>query len=292
VLAHEEVEALAKLADAAGAENVLDVRGPYLVGSRPVLFMDAYAASTNSLHVDHRARTFTGAEAEILNERTAAQAGAIADRLKAARSHPWDPEFLVAQTGDVVLSDPGGPVGLSATSSMPTETFKHVVSRLVRTGRQNAADRGAPDTPAAGRVQFALGPEPEAVRRSDGLTSDLYDTVAEAKWAAIKDLPEPVRGSPVVPPHLYTVDSRTPSMTTNDTGTVPVSAVVAARALDRWGSFVPGTTARFRPADGVLANRQIPKGVMNLLDLGGTPRANPLDGLNGGASGPGSGQGV
>lgn len=292
VLAHEEVEALAKLADAAGAENVLDVRGPYLVGSRPVLFMDAYAASTNSLHVDHRARTFTGAEAEILNERTAAQAGAIADRLKAARSHPWDPEFLVAQTGDVVLSDPGGPVGLSATSSMPTETFKHVVSWLVRTGRQNAADRGAPDTPAAGRVQFALGPEPEAVRRSDGLTSDLYDTVAEAKWAAIKDLPEPVRGSPVVPPHLYTVDSRTPGMTTNDTGTVPVSAVVAARALDRWGSFVPGTTARFRPADGVLANRQIPKGVMNLLDLGGTPRANPLDGLNGGASGPGSGQGV
>ena len=291
-LAHEEAEALSALADAAGAEKVLDVKGPYLIGSRPVLFMDAYSASTNSLHVDYPTRTFKGAEAGILNERTATQTGAIADSLKSARAHPWDPEFLVAHSGDVVLSDPGGPAGLSATSSMPTDLFKEVVARLVRTGRQNAANREAPDTPAAGRVQFALGPEPEAVRSSGGLTSDLYDTVAEAKWAAIKDLPEPVRGSKVVPPHLYTIDSRSAGMVADGTTTVPVSAVVAARALDRWGSFVPGTADRFRMADGSSATRQIPKGVMNLLDLGGAPRTNPLDGLNGGAPESGSGQGV
>jgi len=141
-------------------------------------------------------------------------------------------------------------------------------------------------------VQFALGPEPEAVRSSGGLTSDLYDTVAEAKWAAIKDLPEPVRGSKVVPPHLYTIDSRGTGTVADSADSVPVSAVVAARALDRWGSFVPGAAERFRPADGPSTTRQIPKGVMNLLDLGGAPRTNPLDGLNGGAPESGSGQGV
>ena len=290
-VAHEEAEALWTFAGAAGPENVLNVRGPYLVGSRPVLFMDAYAASTNSLHVDRATRTFDGPEAAILNERSATQAGVISDRLKNARAHPWDPEFLIAQRGDVVLSDPGGPAGLSPTSSMPTDLFKEVVARVVRTGRQNAANREAPDTPAAGRVQFALGPEPEAVRRSGGLTGDLYDTVAQAKWAAIKDLPEPTRRTKVEPPHLYAVDSRGVEGMADGPGAVPIDAVISARALDRWGSFVPGTVERFRPAGGASENRQIPKDVMNLFDLGGTPKSNPLDGLNGGAPG-GSGRGV
>jgi hypothetical protein len=284
-LAHEEAGALSTLAGAAGSGNVLDVKGPYLIGSRPVLFMDAYSASTNSLHVDYPTRTFKGQEAVILNERTAMQAGAVADSLKSARAHPWDPEFLAAHSGDVVLSDPGGPAGLSATSSMPTDLFKEVIARLVRTGRKNAAEREAPNTPATGRVQFALGPEPEAVRRAGGLESDRYDTVAQAKWAAIKDLPEPVRGSRVVPPHLYTVEG-------GGEGTVPLSAVIAARALDRWGGFVPGDVERFGPADGAsAATRKMPRGVMNLFDLGAASRVNPLDRPSGGAPG-GSGQGV
>jgi hypothetical protein len=249
----EEVAALRKLADAAGAENVIDVKGPYLVGNRLVTVMPRYEESSTAMTVATATRTYTGRGTDLLNERTATGIAAISDGLHRAGKDPWDPQFMVDSTGRPVLHDPAGVhEGLT-----PSDLFNNVVTRMARTGRQNAALRPAPDT--ADKALFALGPAPDEVGRMGGLKlpagsgetpGGLYPTVAAAKWAAMQDVPPP-DGSPAKPvPHIYTVDAGkardalAARPAPDGTRAIPGEALIAARAIDRFGRFETSTDMR------------------------------------------------
>lgn len=248
----EEVAALRKLADAAGAENVIDVKGPYLVGNRLVTVMPRYEESSTAMRAT-ATRTLTGPGTDLLNERTATGVATISEGLHRAGKDPWDPQFMVDSTGRPVLHDPAGVhEGLT-----PSDLFNNVVTRMARTGRQNAALRAAPET--ADKALFALGPAPDEVGRMGGLKlpagsgetpGGLYPTVAAAKWAAMQDVPPP-DGSPAKPvPHIYTVDAGkardalAARPAPDGTRAIPGDALIAARTIDRFGRFAASTDMR------------------------------------------------
>lgn len=249
----EEVAALRKLADAAGAENVIDVKGPYLVGNRLVTVMPLYEESSTAMTVDTATRTYRGPATDLLNERSATGVARISDGLHRAGKDPWDPQFMFDSNGRPVLHDPAGVhEGLP-----PSDFFNNVATRIARTGRQNAAQRPAPET--SGKALFALGPAPDEVGRMGGVKlpigsseapDGVYPTVAAAKWAAMRDVP-PSNGSLAKPePHIYTVDAGKARAALaarpapDGTRTIPGDALIAARTIDRFGRFGASTDMR------------------------------------------------
>jgi len=271
-VAHEEKSALQKLADHAGAENVIEVDGPYLVGNRLVLLMPRHEQGSRALDTDPATWTATGEGAELLNERTARSAGTITQNLNSAGLYPSDSQFLIRTDGSVLLHDPDG-----VSNERWRTDFEHEALRLSRAGRQNAAERPAPDTPDAGKVQFVLGPPPDEVSRAGGLTLDesfgppadvVHGTVAQAKWAAIQPLPRPIESEGEQPLHLYTVDSDSAQTAADGTHTIPLDAIISGRRMDEFGRFVPNETVRFRATGGASDSRRIPDGLLDLSKLG------------------------
>ncbi|MCR6475849.1 hypothetical protein NU688_06755 [Variovorax sp. ZS18.2.2] len=270
--AHEEKSALRKLADHVGAENVIEVDGPYLVGNRLVLLMPRHEQGSRALDSDPETWTAIGEGADLLNERTARSAGTITEDLNSAGVYPSDSQFLIRTDGSVLLHDPDGISNENWRTDYELEALT-----LSRAGRQNAAERPAPDTPDAGKVQFVLGPPPDEVSRAGGLTlgepsgtpaDALHGTVAQAKWAAIQPLPKPIESEGEQPLHLYTVDRDSTQVAADGTHSIPLEAIISGRRMDEFGRFIPDETVRFRATGGASGSRQMPEGLIDLSKLG------------------------
>jgi len=242
--APREARALQKLRDV-NAKSVVEALGPVVLGNRLALVMDAYVAGTKDMFLDSATQTFIGRHAELANERSASRSASITRSYILADMYPSDPQLLVALDGPVVVADPEEVV----SGREARDAFEYVTTAMARTGRRIAAQRPAPNTPKAGKVQFLLGPPPKRVVNVDGretfvplgaMGNQVYDTVAAAKWEAIRRLPgsaDTGEGAPSFP-YVYTVHRGSVRVAPDGTHTVPAEAIISASRVDKFGGFM------------------------------------------------------
>lgn len=267
--AAREVTAVRELRDAAGEWTFVDVKGPFLVGDRLALVMPRHPFAGKRLDLDLQTRTYSGEGSELLNERTARSAGALADRLNAVDKFPADPQHLANPDGSVIGFDP-----LEVSSGELARNYHEGEAlKLARTGRQNAAQRPAPDRPEGGKVQFVAGPAPGRVIDAGGLElpgpDGVHATVAGAKWAAIEPMPAPFdRDGSESAAYVYATDANSVQVAADGSRTIPLEAILAGRQVDAFGRFIPDETVRFRATGDASGNRQMPEGLIDLSKLG------------------------
>ncbi|MDH6594285.1 hypothetical protein M2165_004174 [Variovorax sp. TBS-050B] len=266
--AASEVRAVRALQGAAGESAFVSVKGPFLVGDRLALVMPRHPFAGNRLELDLDTRTYSGEGSELLNERTARTAGALTERLNAVDRFPGDPQHLIEPDGSVIGFDP-----LEVSSGELARNYHEGEAlKLARTGRQNAAQRPAPDRPDAGRVQFVAGPAPERVIEAGGLEvpgpGGVHATVAGAKWAAIEPMPAPFeRDGTESAAYVYTTEGESVQVAADGSRTIPLASILAGRQVDAFGRFTADSTVRFRASSGG-PGRQIPEGLIDLSKLG------------------------
>jgi hypothetical protein len=267
--AAREVTAVRELRGAAGEWTFVDVKGPFLVGDRLALVMPRHPFAGKRLELDLQTRTYSGEGSELLNERTARSAGALADRLNAVDKFPADPQHLANPDGSVIGFDP-----LEVSSGELARNYHEGEAlKLARTGRQNAAQRPAPDRPEGGKVQFVAGPAPGRVLDAGGLElpgpDGVHATVAGAKWAAIEPMPAPFdRDGSESAAYVYATDANSVQVAADGSHTIPLEAILAGRQVDAFGRFIPDETVRFRAAGDASGNRRMPEGLIDLSKLG------------------------
>jgi len=267
--AAKEVTAVRKLRGAAGEWTFVDVKGPFLVGDRLALVTPRHPFAGNKLELDLETRTYSGEGSELLNERTARSAGALTDRLNAVDKFPADPQHLANPDGSVIGFDP-----LEVSSGELARNYHEGEAlKLARTGRQNAAQRPAPDRPEGGKVQFVAGPAPGRVIGAGGLElsgpDGVHATVAGAKWAAIEPMPAPFdRDGSESAAYVYATEGGSVQVGADGSHTIPLEAILAGRQVDAFGRFIPDETVRFRATGDASGNRQMPEGLIDLTKLG------------------------
>jgi hypothetical protein len=268
-MASSEVAAVRKLRDATGEWTFVDVKGPFLVGDRLALVMPRHPFASHKLELDLETRTYSGEGSELLNERTARFAGALTDRLNAVDKFPADPQHLANPDGSVIGFDP-----LEVSSGELARNYHEGEAlKLARSGRQNAAQRPAPDRPEGGKVQFVAGPAPGRVIDAGGLElsgpDGVHATVAGAKWAAIEPMPAPFdRDGSESAAYVYATKGDSVQIAADGSHTIPLEAILAGRRVDAFGRFIPDETVRFRATGDASGNRQMPEGLIDLSKLG------------------------